>query len=44
MAGGAEPDDEYCSDDEDDLGPVDTAALKRRFNIQDSSETLNQAI
>jgi hypothetical protein len=40
MAGGAEPDKEYCSDD-DDLAPVDTAALKRRFNVQDSAETLN---
>ena len=40
MAGGAETDEEYCSDDED-LGPVDTAALKRRFKIQDSEETLN---
>ncbi|KAJ2987528.1 hypothetical protein HDV02_006081, partial [Globomyces sp. JEL0801] len=38
MAGGAETDEEYCSDDED-LSPVDTAALKRRFNIQDSAET-----
>jgi hypothetical protein len=43
MAGGAEIDEEYCSDDEE-LGPVDTAALKRRFNIQDSSETLNQFV
>ena len=34
MAGGAETEEEY-SDDED-LIPVDTAALKRRFNIQDS--------
>ena len=40
MAGGAEPDEEYCSDDED-LGPVDTAALKRRFKVQDSTETLH---
>jgi hypothetical protein len=40
MGGGAETDDEYCSDDED-VGPVDTAALKRRFQIQDSAETLN---
>jgi hypothetical protein len=40
MAGGAETDEEYCSDDED-LGSVDTAALKRRFKIQDSAETLN---
>jgi hypothetical protein len=40
MAGGAEKDEEYCSDDED-LGSVDTAALKRRFKIQDSAETLN---
>jgi hypothetical protein len=41
MAGGAEPDeDEYCSDDEQ--GPVDTAALRKRFNLpaQDSSSTL----
>jgi hypothetical protein len=42
MAGGAEPDEEYCSDD-DDLGPVDTATLKRRFKIQDSAETLDLA-
>jgi hypothetical protein len=41
MAGGAESDDEYCSDDEEYLGIVNTAALKRRFNIQDSSDTLN---
>jgi hypothetical protein len=40
MAGGAETDEEYCSDDED-LFPVDTAALKRRFRVQDSAETLN---
>ena len=40
MAGGAEPDEEYCSDD-DDLGPVDTAALRKRFKIQDSAATLN---
>ncbi len=40
MGGGAETDEEYCSDDED-LGSVDTAALKRRFKIQDSAETLN---
>ena len=40
MAGGAEKDEEYCSDDED-LVPVDTAALKRRFKVQDSAETLN---
>jgi hypothetical protein len=41
MAGGAEPDeDEYCSDDEQ--GPVDTSALRKRFNLpaQDSSSTL----
>ena len=37
MAGGAETDEEYCSDDED-LVPVDTAALKRRFKVQDSAE------
>jgi hypothetical protein len=42
MAGGAECDNDYCSDDEEDLGKVDTAALKRRFNIQDSSDTLNR--
>jgi len=41
MAGGAESDYEFCSDDDEDLGKVDTAALKRRFNIQDSSDTLN---
>jgi hypothetical protein len=40
MAGGAETDEEYCSDDED-LGSVDTVALKRRFKIQYSAETLN---
>jgi hypothetical protein len=40
MAGGAETDEEYCSDDEDFV-PVDTAALKRRFKVQDSAETLN---
>jgi hypothetical protein len=40
MAGGAEPNEDYCSDD-DDLDPVDTGALKKRFNIQDSAETLN---
>ena len=34
MAGGAETDEEYCTEDED-LVPVDTAALKRRFNIRD---------
>ena len=33
MAGGAETEEEYCSDDEDSV-PVDTAALKRRFKIQ----------
>ncbi|KAJ2994952.1 hypothetical protein HDV02_001181 [Globomyces sp. JEL0801] len=27
--------EEYCSDEEN-LGPVDAATLKRRFNIQDS--------
>jgi hypothetical protein len=42
MAGGAEFDNDNCSDDEEDLGKVDTAALKRRFNIQDSSDTLNR--
>ena len=41
MAGGAESVDEHCSDDEEDLGIVDTAALKSRFNIKDSVETLN---
>jgi hypothetical protein len=41
MAGGAESDNEYCSDDDQDLVMVDTAALKRRFKIQDSAETLN---
>jgi hypothetical protein len=41
MAGGAEPDEEYCSDDDDDCEPVDTAALKRRFKIQGSAETLS---
>ena len=42
MAGGAEPDEEYCSD-EDDLVPVNTAALRKRFKVpaQDSSSTLN---
>jgi hypothetical protein len=40
MAGGAASDKEYCSDD-DNLGSVDTAALRKRFNIQDSAETLN---
>jgi hypothetical protein len=40
MAGGAETDEEYCSDDED-VVPVNTAALKRRFKVQDSDETLN---
>ena len=40
LAGGAEVDEEYCSDDDDEMVPVDTAALKRRFNIQDSAETL----
>jgi glutamate synthase (NADPH/NADH) large chain len=39
MAGGAEPDEEYCSDD-DDLALVDTAALKRRFKVQGSAGTL----
>ena len=43
MAGGSEPDEEYCSDDEEQ-GPVDTAALRKRFNLpaEDSSTTLNQ--
>ncbi|KAJ1334528.1 hypothetical protein BSLG_007683 [Batrachochytrium salamandrivorans] len=40
MAGGAETDEEYCFDVEE-MVPVDTAALKRRFNVQDSAETLN---
>ena len=31
MAGGSEPDEEYCSDDE--LGPVNTASLRKRFNV-----------
>ncbi|KAJ3249949.1 hypothetical protein HK103_004233 [Boothiomyces macroporosus] len=39
MAGGAEPQDEECSDDEE-LGPVNTAELKRRFNIHESTDTL----
>ena len=41
IAGGAEPDEEYCSDDEQ--GPVNTAALRKRFKLplQDSSSTLN---
>lgn len=42
MAGGAEnDDDEYCSDDEQ--GPINTAALKKRFKLkgQDSSSALN---
>jgi hypothetical protein len=41
MAGGAETDYEYCSDD-DELGPVNTAVLRKRFNppSQDSSLTL----
>ncbi|KAJ3316932.1 hypothetical protein HDV06_002541 [Boothiomyces sp. JEL0866] len=39
MAGGAEPQDEECSDDEE-LGPVNTAELKRRFNIHDSADIL----
>jgi hypothetical protein len=38
MAGGAETDEEYCSDDED-LVPVDTAELKRRFKVLDSAES-----
>jgi predicted GTPase len=42
VAGGAETDKEYCSDEEH-LVPVDTAALKRRFKVQDSAETLNIA-
>ena len=42
MAGGSEPDEEYCSDD-DDQGLVNTAALRKRFNLpaEDSSTTLN---
>jgi hypothetical protein len=36
MAGGAESDEEYCSDD-DEMMPVNTAELKRRFNIKDSA-------
>ena len=35
MAGGADPDYEYCSDEDDGLGVVDTLALKKRFKIQD---------
>jgi hypothetical protein len=42
MAGGSEPDEEYCSDD-DDQCPVNTAALRKRFNLpaEDSLTTLN---
>ena len=38
MAGGAEPDEEYCSDDEQ--GPVNTAELRKRFKLppQDSGQ------
>ncbi|KAJ3268114.1 hypothetical protein HDV01_003392 [Terramyces sp. JEL0728] len=39
MAGGAEMQDEECWDD-DELGPVNTAELKQRFNINDSADTL----
>ena len=44
MAGGAEPDEDYCSDDEDVDPVVDTAALRKRFNLPAhySSATLNQ--
>jgi len=40
MAGGAEPDEE---DSDDEPGPVNTAALRKRFNLPDpdSSSTLN---
>ncbi|KAJ3253880.1 hypothetical protein HK103_007680 [Boothiomyces macroporosus] len=38
MAGGAETEDEECWDDEP--GPVNTAELKRRFNISGSDATL----
>ena len=43
LAGGAEPEEDYCFDDED-LIPVETATLRKRFNHldQDSAETLNQ--
>jgi hypothetical protein len=45
MAGGAEIDQEYCSDD-DDWSPIDTAALKRRFKskIQTRSSYLNMML
>jgi hypothetical protein len=42
MAGGSEPDEEYCSDDDyydddddddDEQVPVDTAALRKRFKL-----------
>ena len=41
MAGGAETDEEYCSDDKQ--GPINTAALRKRFKIipEDSLSTLN---
>jgi hypothetical protein len=41
MAGGAEPDEDECYSD-DEQGPVDTAALRKRFNLpaQESSSTL----
>ncbi|KAJ3317095.1 hypothetical protein HDV06_002077 [Boothiomyces sp. JEL0866] len=39
MAGGAETEDEECSDDEE-LGPVNTAELRKRFNISSSDATL----
>jgi hypothetical protein len=37
MAGGADTDEEYCSDDDYYLVLIDTAVLKRRLNIQDST-------
>jgi len=40
MAGGAEPVEDDCCDDDEEIGVVDTAALKRRFNIKDSADTL----
>jgi hypothetical protein len=30
----SEPDEEYCSEEDEDYGQVDTAALRRRFKIQ----------
>jgi hypothetical protein len=37
MASGAGTEEEYCSDDED-LVPVDNAAMKRRFKVQDQQK------